>query len=508
MKRPSTVIGLDIGTTTTIGIAVSMPDSIIAVAKRPVTLSAPQAGWAEEDPQEWWRNSCEILSEITAYIDPSDLAGICVTGMLPAVVLLDSDGSVLRPSIQQSDGRCNDEVEELRREVDADIFLRRTGNGINQQLVAAKLRWIRRHEPQVFKRIATVFGSYDYINWRLSGVRAIEQNWALEAGFTDLSTHAIADDLVSLAGIPRQALPQRSISHRQLGTVSAAAAKSTGLPEGLPVFGGAADHIVSALAAGITNPGDVLLKFGGSGDIIVASDNAVPDHRLYLDYHLIPRLYAPNGCMATSGSALNWLTQILGFEQGEPRPHKRLDQLAEMVAAGSEGLVCLPFLTGEKTPIHDPLARGAFVGLSLRHTQAHMWRAALEAVAFGFRHHVEVLKEIGHRPSRFMASDGGTASRLWMQITADVLAAPVQLLENDFGSAVGAAFVAAVGAGLTADWGSIARLSRQGLLVQPDAERSAIYDAAYGRYRDLYVRLAPFFHEAGNNPTLRAATTR
>lgn len=508
MKRAHTVIGLDIGTTTTIGLAVSMPDSIVAVAKRPVTLSAPQAGWAEEDPQEWWRNSCAILNEIAADIDPSDLAGICVTGMLPAVVLLDSEGSVLRPSIQQSDGRCSDEVEELRREVDADTFLTRTGNGINQQLVAAKLRWIRRHEPRVFERIATVFGSYDYINWRLTGMRAIEQNWALEAGFTDLLTHAIADDLVRLAGVPRQAIPQRSISHRRLGTVSAAAAKSTGLPQGLPVFGGAADHIVSALAAGITNPGDVLLKFGGSGDIIVASDSAMPDHRLYLDYHLIPGLYAPNGCMATSGSALNWLTQILGLEQGEPRPHKRLDQLAETVTAGSEGLVCLPFLTGEKTPLHDPLARGAFVGLSLRHTQAHMWRATLEAVAFGFRHHVEVLKEIGHRPSRFMASDGGTASRLWMQITADVLAAPVQLLENDFGSAVGAAFVAAVGAGLTDDWGSIARLSRQGLLVQPDGERSAIYDAAYQRYRHLYVRLAPFFQEAGSNPTLRAATTR
>ena len=224
MKRPNTVIGLDIGTTTTIGIAVAMPDSIVASAKRPVTLSAPEAGWAEEDPQQWWDNSCEILRELTAGLDPSDLAGICVTGMLPAVVLLGSDGSVLRPSIQQSDGRCSDEVEELRREVDAETFLRRTGNGINQQLVATKLRWIRRHEPEVFERIATVFGSYDYINWRLTGVRAVEQNWALEAGFTDLATDAIADDLVALAGVPRGAIPQRSVSHRQLGSISAAAA--------------------------------------------------------------------------------------------------------------------------------------------------------------------------------------------------------------------------------------------------------------------------------------------
>src|SRR4051812_29353817 len=137
-----------------------------------------------------------------------------------------------------------------------------------------------------------------------------------------------------------------------------------------------------------------------------------------------------------------------------------------------------------------------------------MWRAMLEAVAFGLRHHVEVLSEIGHEPRRFMASDGGTASRLWMQITADVLAAPVQLLDNDYGSAVGAAFVAAIGAGLTSDWGSIRRLSRHGVLVQPDAERSAVYDEMYRRYRELYLRLAPFFHEAGSNPIRRAATTR
>jgi xylulokinase len=508
MKQPNTVIGLDIGTTTTIGLAVVMPDSIVVVATRPVTLSAPQPGWAEEDPQQWWQNSCEILQEIADWVDPSDLAGICVTGMLPAIVLLDADGALLRASIQQSDGRCSDEVEELHREIDADMFLRRTGNGINQQLVAAKLRWLKRHEPDVSGRIATVFGSYDYINWRLTGVRAVEQNWALEAGFTDLATHAIADDLVWLAGVPRSAIPQRSVSHRQLGSVSAAAAKSTGLPEGLPVFGGAADHILSALAAGITRPGDVLLKFGGSGDIIVASDKALPDHRLYLDYHLVPGLYAPNGCMATSGTALNWLTEILGVEPGEPRPHKRLDQLAEAVLAGSDGLVCLPFLAGEKTPIHDPLARGAFVGLTLSHTPQHMWRAMLEAVAYGFRNHVEVLAEIGHDPRRYMASDGGTASRLWMQITSDVLAAPVRLLENDYGSAVGAAFVAAIGAELTADWGSITRLSRHGLLVQPDPHHSTVYDQMYRRYRELYARLAPYFHGEGSSPSLRAATTR
>lgn len=497
MSQPDIVIGLDIGTTSTMAIAVRMPDAILAVASRPTTLLSPHPGWAEEDPEQWWSNAQAVLREITAGLDPKAIAGICVTGMLPAVVLLDADGRLLRPSIQQSDGRCGAEVEALRLEIDEAGFLRRTGNGINQQLVATKLRWLARHEPEVFARIATVFGSYDYLNWQLTGTRAVEQNWALEAGFTDLATGTIADDLVALAGVPRSAVPRRSVSHEQMGTVSAAAAAATGLPEGLPVYGGAADHIVSALGAGIARAGDILLKFGGAGDIIVATDKPLPDKRLYLDYHLVPGLYAPNGCMASSGSALNWLGELIAPTAGEERPHRALDALAAVVPPGSDGLICLPYFLGEKTPIHDPLARGSFVGLSLSHTRGHLWRALLEAVAFGFRHHIDVLEDIGHTPRRFMASDGGTASPVWMQITADVLGQPITLLENPYGSSVGAAFVAAMGAGLATDWSEVSKLSRLGAIVEPDLAAHAIYTASYRRYRELYDRLAPYFAEAG-----------
>jgi xylulokinase len=493
MTTPSIVIGLDIGTTSTMAIAARLPSEVLAVASRPVTLSSPHAGWAEEDPEQWWANAIAVLREVTSAVPADEIAGICVTGMLPAVVLLDAKGNLLRPSIQQSDGRCSAEVEELRQQVDETTFLQRTGNGINQQLVAAKLRWIARHEPTVFTRIATVFGSYDYINWRLTGTRAVEQNWALEAGFTDLASGQISDDLVALAGIERSAVPQRTVSHEQMGTVSPEAATTTGLPLGLPVFGGAADHIVSALGAGITQAGDVLLKFGGAGDIVVATDRALPDARLYLDYHLVPGLLAPNGCMASSGSALNWLGGLIGQSAEGERPHNELDTLAAAVPAGSDGLICLPYFLGEKTPIHDPLARGSFVGLSLSHGRGHIWRALLEAVAFGFRHHVDVLADIGHAPRRFMASDGGTNSRVWMQIMADVLGEPVQLLDNHYGSALGAAFVAAIGCGLAKDWSEVSALSRMGDLIMPNPANHAVYDHSYARYRDLYERLKPYF---------------
>jgi len=432
-----------------------------------------------------------VLAEVMqALPEGARLRGICVTGMLPAVVLLDADGQLLRPSIQQSDGRVAVEVEELRAEVDEAAFLHRTGNGINQQLVAAKLRWIAKHEPDVFARIDKVCGSYDYIAMRLTGGLRVEQNWALEAGFTDLSRRTIDPDLVALAGLPAGALPEIAVSHEVIGHVTPQAAAETGLPEGLPVMGGAADHIASALAAGIAQAGDVLLKFGGAGDVVVATDTARPDARLYMDYHLVPGLYAPNGCMAASGAALNWLAAMLDGQDG---PHPRLDALAATVPAGADGVLCLPYFLGEKTPIHDPLARGTFTGLGLNHTRGHLWRALLESVAYAFRHHLEVLEEIGHHPRRLFASDGGSASRVWMQIMADVAGRPVQVLGNAHGSCAGAAWVAAVAAG-TADWAEITTLVAYGELFEPDPVAKAVHDAGYRDFRALYEALKPFFH--------------
>ena len=490
------VIGLDIGTTSTIGILVELPDKIAGVGTLPTRLSSPYPAWAEENPEEWWENACAILRELSARVRemPRVLAGICVTGMVPAFVALDEKGAILRQSIQQSDGRSAAEVAELQAEVDETAFLKRTGNGINQQLIAAKSRWLEKHEPETFGRIATVFGSYDFINWRLTGERGVEQNWALEAGLIDLAENKIADDLVALTHLPRAAIPPLHAPQDMLGRVTAEAAAATGLPEGLPVFGGAADHIASALAASIVEPGDVLLKFGGAGDIIMAANGARPDPRLFLDYHIVPGLFAPNGCMAASGSALNWLAALLAPNAGG-KPHARLDALAASVPAGSDGVAALPYFLGEKTPLHDPFARGTFTGLSLGHNAGHLWRAMLEAVAYGFRHHVEVFAEIGHAPKRFFASDGGSQSQVWMQIVTDVLQAPITVLEDAHGSSVGAAWVAAMASGVATDWRDVAKLSRRGATVEPNPANAEIYERGYAEFRELYETLKPVFRE-------------
>jgi len=491
------VIGLDIGTTSTIGIVIALPDRVMPMASRPVTLHAPQQGWTEEDPEEWWRNVCSIVPELieNAGIDAHDIRGVGVTGMLPAVILLDDEGHLLRPSIQQSDGRCGDQVMELAAEIDEGHFVRQAGNGINQQLVAAKLRWIERHEPEVYRRIGTVFGSYDFINWKLTGVKAVEQNWALEAGFVDLETGALSDRLIAMAHIPRAAIPQKIVSHHILGHITLEAATATGLPAGIPVVGGAADHIASGYAAGVIKPGDVLLKFGGSTDILIATQTARPDPRMFLDHHLIPGMYMPNGCMASGGSALNWFAEKIAAGEKDKASakgvslHRHLDQIASEVPAGADGVQIIPYFLGEKTPIHDPDARCIIHGLSLNHDLRHLWRALLEGFGYAFRHHIEVFNDMGHPTTNFLASDGGAKSQLWMQICADILQAPVQLLKGHPGSCLGAAWMAAIGSGLSDDWEGVTAFVSYDAIVSPDTGNAGLYDAGYLRFRASYEAL-------------------
>jgi xylulokinase len=492
------VIGLDIGTTSTIGILIRLPDEVVRLVSRPVTLTSRQPGWAEENPEEWWSNVCSITQELvrTEGLETNQLAGVGVTGMVPALVVLDSGGHVLRPSIQQSDGRCGEEVALLRREIDESNFVDIAGNGITQQLVAAKLRWLERHEPVIFQSIATVFGSYDYINWRLTGSRTIEQNWALEGGLIDLRSHQVSDALLALTHLPASTFPRLAKSTDIIGHISEAAAAESGLPSGVPVVGGAADLIASALAAGLVKAGDTLLKFGGSVDVLVATDKPRPDRRMFLDYHLIPGLYVPNGCMSTGGSGLNWFannfaaaTKSVAASSGLS-VHQYLDRMAEGIPAGAEGVRIIPYFLGEKTPIHDASARGAITGLSLNHDVRHLWRALLEGYAYAIAHHIEVLCEMGHQLERFRACDGGATSRVWMQIVSDVIGKPVQLLKGHPGSCLGAAWTAAMGVGVAVQWSGVNSFVLEDELIIPNLSNGPTYSAGYRIFRETYRQLS------------------
>ena len=329
----------------------------------------------------------------------------------------------------------------------------------------------------------SIVGSYDYIAIRLSGERNVERNWALETGMWDLETGTWAADVLEASGSTQGMLPPVRRPETVVGVVTASAASETGLRAGVPVVAGTADHVGSAFAAGVLDDGDALLKLGGAGDILLAVDNPLVDERLYLDFHLLPDAYVLNGCMATSGTLIRWFQG----ELAQRTPLAVLDREAELVGAGSGGIVALPYFLGEKTPLHDPDARGAFVGLHLNHTRGHLYRALLESIAFAFRHHFDVLRELGHPLTRVRVGDGGARSRVWTQIIADVLAVELEKVSMRSGSAFSAAFVAGLGVGMFRDWREVLRFVTVSEVIEP--QPSDAYERNYRAFRSLYPAL-------------------
>jgi xylulokinase len=477
----STLLGIDIGTTATKALLLDPERGIIAEAERPTRLHSPQPGWAEEDPMEWWSNVCSLCHELVT--PGTDVVAVGITGMVPCTILLDREDRHLRWSVQQNDARTIQEVPELRRRLADSRVLDRTGSAITQQSTGPRLLWFAAHEPEIWSKTRWIMGSYDFIAMRLTGERAVESNWALESGLYDLTTGGWAQDIVEAAGARLSLLPPVASPDDVVGRVTNEAARETGLPAGIPVVAGCADHIGSAFASGLLEDGDLLIKLGGAGDILLIVDEPLVDDRLFLDFHLVPGSFVSNGCMATSGSLIRWFQEHLAGGT----PLAELDDEAAAAGPGAGGIIALPYFLGEKTPINDPSASGAFVGLRLTHTRGHLFRAVLEGIAFGFRHHLDVFRERGHAPRRVRVTDGGSRSRVWTQVTADILGLPLEKVAMRSASAVAAAFAAGRGVGAFGDWHEITRFVSVTEVVVPTP--SSAYERNYRIYRELYPTL-------------------
>lgn len=482
------VIGIDIGTTATKVLLFAPAEGIVAQASRASALNSPHSGFAEADPNEWLTNVFESIREVIAVsdVDPADISAVAASGMVPAVLLVDGSGAAVRPAILQNDTRATRETEEIRYATSSLDLVSSTGSEVTQQSVAPTLLWLSRHEPEAWSRASYVQGSYDWILGRLGAAPHVEQNWAIESGLFALDGSRM-QAVVDAAGFDPLLIPSRAAPGTVVGSVNDRTAAATGLHHSTLLVVGGADHVLSAFAAGVEKPGDWLVKLGGAGDILVASQTPITDPRLYLDAHPRPGTWLPNGCMATSGSLIRWFQTLIGGTD-----LLRLD--AEAATRTPADLLCLPYFLGEKSPLHDPNLRGSFTGLHLGHTRADMYRSILESIAFGFRHHVDIFREIGVTMAAARVTNGGSRSTLWKQIHADVLGAELFPVIDHPGASLGAALVAAVALGEIESWDATSAYTSFGDPVHPDPERTRIYDDAYETWRELGTALTPISH--------------
>jgi len=482
-------IGIDIGTTGTKSILFEIGRGVVATANAETTLHSPQAGWAEADPAQWLSNVYSSVRELmeTSGCDPRQVLGISTTGMVPAVVLIDETGSPLYRAVLQNDARAIVEIAAVAAELGSQDIVEETGSPLSQQSLAPTLRWFQKHEPDIWSRTKRVLGSYDWVLMALGAAAHVERNWALESGLFHIDGR-IHEDILAAARIQPSLLPTVVSAGEVVGALTAESAEAMGLLPGTPLVVGGADHVLSAYSAGVSREGDWLVKLGGAGDILVAATKPLVDKRLYLDAHPIEGTWLPNGCMATSGSLLRWFQELTQIDD-----LARMDDEAEACLPAE--VLCLPYFLGEKSPLHDPDLRGMFFGMHLGTTRAEMYRSVLEAIAFGFRHHVEVLKERGIRFDRAMVTNGGSKSTLWKQIHADILGVELHPVIDHPGASLGAAVIAGVGVGVVESLESINEYVRLGDAIQPNLDRTAVYNVAYAQWRELATVTTPIAHQ-------------
>ena len=474
------LVGLDVGTTGVKALRISPGGEIVARAEEGYRLSTPQPGWAEQDPEDWWRAAEAAL----AAVGSDGVAGIGLSGQMHGLVALDNADRVLRPAILWNDQRTGAECAEIEARFGLRELVQLTGNRALPGFTAPKLLWLRRHEPDVYARIARVLLPKDYVRLRLAGEHATDVADASGTLLFDVRQRRWSGEVLEGLEIPTDWVPP--------------ALESTGLSgrtaDGLPVAAGAGDQAAGALGVGVDRPGPLSVVLGTSGVVFAAlpAFDADPDGRVHSFCHAVPDGWHAMGVMLSAAGSLGWLREVVA--PGEP-PDEVVAE-AEPWPPGVEGLTFLPYLAGERTPHVDPAARAAFAGLSLRHDRGALVRAVLEGVAFGLRDSLELLRAIGVEPGSARVSGGGARSELWLRIVASVLELPLERTAAEEGAAFGAALLGGVAAGVFTDvQEAVAATVRVRDTIEPGPEWIEPYAHAYRRFRSLYPALRPLEDE-------------
>jgi xylulokinase len=489
------VLGIDASTTATKAILVDADGAVGGVGTSEYAYAVPHPLWAEQDPRLWWDGTVEAVRSVLAATgtDGADVEAIGLTGQMHGAVLLDASDAVLRPAILWNDQRTGAACDEIRRAVGPDRLVAITGNDALTGFTAPKLVWVRDVEPDIWRRVAHVLLPKDYVRLRLAGVHAVDKADGAGTLLFDLAARDWSPGILGALGIDPAWMPPTFEGPEVTGTVTVEAAAATGLRAGTPVVAGGGDQAANGVGVGAVDVGTVALSLGTSGVIFAATDAPIhePRGRVHAFCHALPGRWHLMSVMLSAAGSLRWYRDTLA-------PGTSFADLvaeAEGVPAGSEGLLFLPYLSGERSPHPDPLARGAFVGLTVAHERRHLTRAVLEGVAFGLRDGLDLMLAAGMpAPDAIRASGGGTASDLWRRILADVLGAGIATVDTPEGAAFGAALLAATGAGwFPSVQAAVAATVTATPAAAPGPDTGAYADA-HARYRELYPALAPTFH--------------
>jgi xylulokinase len=485
----ATLIGVDVGTSGTRALAVTTDGELVAEATRPHDLLTPRPGWSEQDPAQWWDATKAVLAEVAR----DDVVGIGLTGQMHGSVFLDSAGEVIRPALLWNDQRTARECDEITERVGAERLLEIAGNPALTGFQAPKILWLAHNEPDSHARVASVLLPKDYVRLMLTGEHATDASDASGTLLLDVRARDYSDAILDALEIPRGWLPRVYEGPETTGTLRDELAGELGLPRGLPVAAGGGDNAAAAVGVGVVRAGAVSTSIGTSGVLFAHSDAFAPDPsgRVHAFCHAVPGAWHLMAVTLSAGGSLSWWREQLGAGAD----FDTLVGEAAAVEPGAEGLLFLPYLTGERTPHLDPEARGAFVGLTVRHGRGHLTRAVMEGVAFSMRDGLEIMRGLGVPDDDMRAVGGGARSPLWMQLQADVYGRAVRRTVIDEGPAYGAALLGGVAAGVFADVAEASeRVRLREEVTEPDAERARRYDELYVTYTSLYPALRDAMH--------------
>jgi len=501
MTTQRALLGIDLGTSSVKASLFDLEGDLLGSGMREYPILTPEPGYAEHDPEAWWRATCEAIQEATNIASQHtghanglpDVIGIGLSGHMHGFALVNAEGHSVGNAIIWPDQRSSVQVQIMRDRIGAEKLARIAGTAPATGFMGPTLLWLAEHDPDRLSRAAACLLPKDYIRLRLTGNIGTEASDASATGIFDVTRRVWSDEIVDVLNLPRRLLPAVNNSTDVIGHVTAAAATVIGLPAGIPVVAGGADQTAQAIGNGLITPGAGSVTLGTGGQMIILLDSVRVDEglRLHTFCHALPDRWYMLGAMLSAGMSLRWLRDTVGLTS-DPSAYDRLSAEAQAVPLGADGLIFLPYLVGERSPLMDSSARAAFVGLTLRHTRGHMARAIMEGVAFALRHILETMREAGADVQELLAAGNGLANPFWRGVTADVLGIPLLSANAGERASRGAALLAGLGVGaLSMD--DILRITREDHpRTLPDLARHDRYTKLYAEFRRAYPALRSF----------------